>query len=72
MAQAPTFTRAHDNLGLCYEALNQADEAIAHYHEAVRLNRVDKTPSAWPPLNLGILLRTRRELEEAETLFARR
>ncbi len=68
VAQVPTFTRAHDNLGLCYEALNQADQAIAHYREAVQLNRVDKTPSGWPALNLGILLRTRRELEEAEKL----
>jgi len=70
VAQAPTFARAHDNLGLCYEALNQSDEAIPHYREAVRLNRLDKeAPSAWPALNLGILLRTRGELEEAETLF---
>lgn len=70
VAQAPTFTRAHDNLGLCYEALNQSDEAIRHYREAVRLNRVDdKARSGWPPLNLGILLRSRGELEEAEALF---
>jgi tetratricopeptide (TPR) repeat protein len=70
VAQAPEFARAHDNLGLCYEALNQSDEAIPHYREAVRLNRVDdKARSGWPALNLGILLRTRGELEEAETLF---
>jgi tetratricopeptide (TPR) repeat protein len=69
VAQAPTFTRAHDNLGLCYEALNQPDEAIPHYREAVRLNRVDQAPSGWPALNLGILLRTRGELDEAEKLF---
>ena len=70
VAQAPAFTRAHDNLGLCYEALNQTDEAIPHYREAVRLNRRDdKARSGWPALNLGILLRTRGELEEAETLF---
>ena len=41
VAQAPAFARAHDNLGLCYEALNQPDEAIPHYREAVRLNRLD-------------------------------
>lgn len=70
VAHAPAFARAHDNLGLCYEALNQPDEAIPHYREAVRLNRLDdEAPSAWPALNLGILLRTRGELEEAETLF---
>ena len=49
---------------------NQTDEAIRHYREAVRLNRADtKTASPWPALNLGILLRTRGELEEAESLF---
>ena len=67
--QAPTFVRAHDNLGLCYEALNEPDEAIPHYREALRLNRLNDTRSGWPALNLGILLRTRGELEEAETLF---
>jgi tetratricopeptide (TPR) repeat protein len=70
VAKEPTFTRAHDNLGLCYEALNQPDEAILHYREAVRLNRLDESPrSPWPPLNLGTLLRRRGELAEAETLF---
>jgi tetratricopeptide (TPR) repeat protein len=70
VAQAPTFARAHDNLGLCYEALNQPDEAIPHYREAVRLNRLERNAaSPWPALNLGILLRTRGELEEAESLF---
>ena len=69
VTQAPTFARAHDNLGLCYEALNQPDEAIPHYREAVGSTADDKARSGWPALNLGILLRTRGELEEAETLF---
>jgi tetratricopeptide (TPR) repeat protein len=71
VAASPAFARAHDNLGLCYEALHRPDEAIPHYREAVRLNRLDDdtTPSGWPALNLGILLRTRGELEEAERLF---
>ena len=70
VAREPALVRAHDNLGLCYEALNQPDEATAHYREAIRLNRADaKTASPWPVLNLGILLRTRGELDEAEGLF---
>ena len=69
IAQAPTFVRGHDNLGLCYEALNEPDKAIPHYREAVRLNRLDDAPSPWPAVNLGIVLRTRGDLEEAETLF---
>lgn len=68
VTRAPTFARAHDNLGLCYEALNQPGEAIPHYREAVRLNRLGDQPSAWPALNFGILLRSRGELADAEIL----
>jgi tetratricopeptide (TPR) repeat protein len=64
----PTAVRAHDNLGLCYEALNQPDAAVEHYRKAIALNRAATTKSGWPSLNLGILLRTRGELAEAETL----
>jgi tetratricopeptide (TPR) repeat protein len=68
--QEPAFVRAYDNLGLCYEALNQPDDAIRQYQEAVRLNRTTGgTRSAWPPLNLGILLRSRGDLDGAEKLF---
>ena len=35
----PPFMKAHDNLGLCYDALGRFDEALASYGEAVRLNR---------------------------------
>lgn len=69
LGKAPDFVRAHDNLGLCYEALHLPDQAVVHYREAVRLNRAAKGPSGWPPLNLGMLLRRRGELDEAERLF---
>jgi tetratricopeptide (TPR) repeat protein len=65
----PGFARAHDNLGLCYEALDQTDNAIVHYREALRLNRQSPAKSPWPPTNLGILLRQRGELEESAALF---
>ena len=64
-----TFVRAFDNLGLCHEALNQPEEAIVRYREAIRLNRLGAEPSPWPLLNLGILLRTRGAADEAEALF---
>jgi tetratricopeptide (TPR) repeat protein len=64
-----TFARAFDNLGLCHEALNQPEEAIVRYREAVRLNRLGAEASPWPLLNLGILLRTRGAADEAEALF---
>jgi tetratricopeptide (TPR) repeat protein len=70
VAREPAFVRAHDNLGLCLEALNQPEQAIVHYREAIRLNRADKKAATpWPVLNLGVLLRTRGELDEAEGLF---
>jgi tetratricopeptide (TPR) repeat protein len=64
-----TFMKAFDNLGLCYEALNQPEQAISAYRKAIALNRTSKPPSFWPPLNLGTLLRTRGELTEAEALL---
>jgi tetratricopeptide (TPR) repeat protein len=69
IALDPSFVRAFDNLGLCHEALNQPEVAIARYREAIRLNRLSAEPSPWPLLNLGILLRSRGEGAEAETLF---
>jgi tetratricopeptide (TPR) repeat protein len=69
LARDPAFLRAHDNLGLCYEALNDADHAAAQYREAIRLNREAQTKSPWPPMNLGILLAQRGGLEEAGALF---
>lgn len=64
-----TFMKAFDNLGLCYEALNEPEQAILAYRKAIALNRTSKAPSAWPSLNLGTLLRTRGELVEAEALL---
>ena len=65
----PSFMRAHDNLGLCYEAQNQADEAMRHYTEAVRLNRDTGERSPWPPLNFGRMLVARGDRAGAEVLF---
>ena len=56
----PAFMKAHDNLGLSYEALGRSDEAIASYETALRLNRASTAPSPWPALNLGLLLRSAR------------
>ncbi len=63
----PDFMKAHDNLGLCYEALGQYDDAIRTYQEAIRLNSETPNPSPWPPLNLGTLLVKLGKLGDART-----
>jgi tetratricopeptide (TPR) repeat protein len=65
----PSFPRTFDNLGLCYEALNQVDLAMTQYREAVRLNRLAAEQSPWPAINLGSALARSGAYEEAETLL---
>ncbi len=65
----PAFPRTFDNLGLCLEALNQVDLAIAQYREAVRLTRLAADPSPWPAINLGSALARGGAYEEAEALL---
>jgi tetratricopeptide (TPR) repeat protein len=69
IAADPLSVRAHDNLGLCYDAQHEPALAIASHSRAVELNRRAPTRSPWPPLNLGVLYRQRSEWEEAEALL---
>lgn len=62
----PDFMRAYDNLGLCYEALGEFEQASKSYEKANQLNRYQGSKSAWPPLNLGTLLLSRGGVSEAE------
>lgn len=61
------FMKAYDNLGLCYEFLGRYDEAAESYREAIRLNRLQKPGSPWPPLNFSLLLTQQGKLDEAES-----
>jgi tetratricopeptide (TPR) repeat protein len=65
----PGFTKAHDNLGLSYEALGRFDEAVRSYQAAVSVNREQKSKWPWPALNLGLLLSRLDRPDEAEPLF---
>lgn len=62
----PRFFRAHDRIGLCLQGLGKWDQALEHHLEAVRLNREEAKPSAWPPANLGQALYRLDRLDEAE------
>jgi tetratricopeptide (TPR) repeat protein len=58
--------KAYDQLGLCYAGLNQTDEAIQAYQQAIRLNQQQTLHWPWPSMNLGTLLLRLERLEEAE------
>jgi len=61
----PNMMRAYNNLGLCYDALGQFDEAIQSFTRAIELNRRQKQPSAWQALNLAVSLISLNRLDEA-------
>ena len=65
----PRLAKAHDSLGLCYEALGRFDEAARSWEEAIRLESAQATRSPWPSLNLGLMLTRQDRLDEAEARF---
>jgi tetratricopeptide (TPR) repeat protein len=69
IAADATSVRAHDNLGLCYDAQHQPELAVASHRRAVELNSRADVRSPWPPLNLAVLLRQRGDLAESEALL---
>src|SRR5437879_827417 len=62
----PAFMKAYDQLGLCYTGLNQIEEAILAYKEAIRLNQQQGLHWPWPSMNLGTLLLRLNRLDAAE------
>jgi tetratricopeptide (TPR) repeat protein len=62
----PAFMKAYDQLGLCYEALDDFQSAIQAFRQAIQLNGKLPEPSPWPPMNLGVLLLRMERLEEAD------
>jgi len=61
----PNMMRAYNNLGLCFDALGQFDEAIQNFSRAIELNRRQEQPSPWPPLNLAVSLISLNRFDEA-------
>ena len=65
----PRSVKAEDNLGLSYEGLNQPDEALKAYRQAIVWANEAGHPNEQPLLNLGILLTDRNQLAEALPLL---
>lgn len=61
----PANYRAHDNLALCYEALNQDDLALRHYIRALDLVHKDHPEYDWVYGNLANFFLRRDENEKA-------
>ena len=63
----PAYVKGYDQLGLCYAGLNQPEEAVRAFREAIRLNQRQSRQSPWPAMNLGTLLLRMERLDEAES-----
>jgi len=69
LAVMPRSVKAENNLGLALEGLNQPEEAIKAYQQAIAWQAGDPHPSEQPLINLGLLLTDRNQLEEALPLL---
>jgi tetratricopeptide (TPR) repeat protein len=65
IALAPNLVRAYENLGLCYEAKQQIDEAKKWYLEAVQRGASGGRQTEWPSLDLATMLIRNGRVEEA-------
>ncbi|MGI8988163.1 MAG: tetratricopeptide repeat protein [Bryobacteraceae bacterium] len=62
----PNHARACDYLALCLQALGKYEDAANAFRNAIRVNRVNATPSPWPPFDFASLLMLGSRFEEAE------
>lgn len=66
IAMAPNLVRAYENLGLCYEAKQQIDEAKKCYLEAIHWEASGGRQTEWPFLDLATMLIRNNRVEEAK------
>lgn len=67
----PRSVKVENNLGVAYEGLNQPDQAIRAYRQALAWQQDLPRPSEQPFINLGILLTDRNQPQEALPLLQR-
>jgi tetratricopeptide (TPR) repeat protein len=70
LRQEPANAKAEDNLGLCLEAKNHNEEAIAAYQKAIELDNVAASKTEQPYVDLGKLLNTLNRAAEAAPLLS--
>jgi len=66
IALAPNLVRAYENLGLCYEAKLQIDEAKKWYLEAIHREELGGRQTEWPSLDLATMLVRNDRIGEAK------
>ena len=69
LALFPGYTEVYSNLGLCYEALAQIEEARKNYDLAIVLTGKHGSRDEWPYINFGAFLATHGEPERALPLL---
>jgi len=65
IALTPNLVRAYENLGLCYEAMQQINEAKKWYLEAIKRQASGGRQTEWPSLDLATMLIRNDRVEEA-------
>jgi tetratricopeptide (TPR) repeat protein len=65
IALAPNSVRAYENLGLCYEAKEQFEEAKKWFLQAIRVGASGGRQTEWPSLHLATMLVRNDRIEEA-------
>lgn len=69
LVMVPKLVKAENNLGLAYEGLNQKDEAVRAYRQAIEWQADANNKSEQPFLNLGILLSDEGQIADALPLL---
>jgi tetratricopeptide (TPR) repeat protein len=66
VAAAPNLVRAYENLGLCYEAKQQINEAKRWYLVAIEMEASGGKKTEWPSLDLATMLIRNDRVDEAK------
>jgi tetratricopeptide (TPR) repeat protein len=69
LAMVPKLVKAENNLGLAYEGLNQKDDAVRAYRQAIEWQAETGNKSEQPLLNLGILFNDEGQVADALPLL---